>query len=173
MTDSNKIALTGSERAPLSGATLVGPTDPNQLVEVSVIIKQRRELKLEHLQGRTLSHDEFASAYGAEPEHIERVRTFARDNNLQTVETREETARRTIKVLGTVANLEKAFGVTLHDYEHPKARYRGRTGAIHLPAELSDVVQGVFGLDNRPQAQPHHRFRGLSGASDAATPNLS
>jgi kumamolisin len=173
MTEPNKIALTGSERAPLSGATLVGPTDPNQLVEVSVVIKQRRELKLEHLQGRTLSHDEFASAYGAEPEHIERVRAFARDNNLQTVETREEIARRTIKILGTVANLEKAFGVTLHDYEHPKARYRGRTGAIHLPAELSDVVQGVFGLDNRPQAQPHYRFRGLTGASDAATPNVS
>jgi kumamolisin len=173
MTESNKIALTGSERAPLSGATLVGPTDPNQLVEVSVVIKQRRELKLEHLQGRTLSHDEFAAAYGAEPEHLERIRAFATANNLKAVETREEIARRTIKIQGTVANLEKAFGVTLHDYEHAKGRYRGRTGAIHLPADLSDVVQGVFGLDNRPQAQPHLRYRGLAGASDAAKKDVS
>jgi kumamolisin len=173
MPESSKIALSGSERAPLSGASLVGPTDPNQLVEISIVLKQRRELKLDHLQGKILSHNEFASTYGADPAHIERIRAFAQENNLKVVEHGDEIARRTVKVQGTVANLEKAFSVTLNDYEHPKGRYRGRTGAIHVPAELADVIQGVFGLDNRPQAQPHVRFRGLSGASDAAAQNTS
>ena len=173
MTESNKIALAGSERAPLSGATLVGPTDPNQAVEVSIVLKQRRELKLDHLQGKHLSHDEFAATYGADPEHIARIHAFANAHNLTIVEHPNEIARRTVKVRGTVANLEKAFGVTLQDYDHPTGRYRGRSGVIHLPVELADVVQGVFGLDNRPQAQPHYRFRGLRGASDAAAPDIS
>jgi kumamolisin len=173
MTDSNKIALPGSQRAALPGARVVGSTDPNQLVEVSVVLKQRRELRLHELQGKILSHDDFASAYGAEPEHVKRVHAFARENNLDVVPQEDEIARRTVKLQGTVASLEKAFSVTLNDYEHPSARYRGRTGAIHIPAELADVVQGVFGLDNRPQAKPHFRYRSLMGASDAAATNIS
>jgi kumamolisin len=174
MAESSKIALSGSERAPLSGATLVGPTDPNQIVEVSIVLKQRRELKLEHLQGRILSHDEFASTYGADPTHIERIRAFASANNLEVVEQGNEIGRRTVKVRGTVANLEKAFSVTLNDYDHPtKGRFRGRTGAIHLPTELADIVQAVLGLDNRPQARPHFRSRGAKGIAPAASVDIS
>jgi len=174
MAEQDKIALQGSERAPLRGASLVGPADPNQLVEVSIVLKQRRALHLPDLQGKTLSHDEFASAYGADPENVKRVHTFAAENNLQVVERGDEISRRTVKIQGTVANLEKAFSTTLNDYAHPgKGRYRGRTGSIHLPAELADIVQGVFGLDNRPQAKPHIRFRGLKGASDAAAAETS
>ena len=169
MAEQSKIALAGSERAPLRDATLVGPTDPNQLVEISIVLKQRRALHLPDLQGKILSHDEFASAYGADPENIKRIQAFAAENNLQVIERGDEVSRRTVKVQGTVANFEKAFSTTLNDYSHPaKGRYRGRTGAIHLPAELADIVQGVFGLDNRPQAKPHFRLRGLKGASDAA-----
>jgi kumamolisin len=173
MADQNKIALPGSERAAMSGAQIVGPTDPNQLVEVSIVLKQRRELRLNDLQGRILSHDDFASAYGAEPEQLERIRAFARDNNLQVVEKPDEIARRTVTVQGTVADVEKAFSVTLNDYTHPQGRYRGRTGAIHLPAELVDIVQGVFGLDNRPQAKPHLRFREIEPVTDPAAVSIS
>jgi len=173
MPDSTKIPLSGSERAPLPGATLVGPTDPNQLVEVSVVLRRKRSLEKDDLQGRTLSHEEFAATYGANPEDIERIRAFAAANNLALIDHPSQIARRTVKVQGTVANLEKAFGVTLNDYEHASGRYRGRAGHIHLPAELTAIVQGVFGLDNRPQARPHNRFRPLAGASDAATPNIS
>jgi len=173
MAEQDKTALSGSERAALSGSNVVGPTDPNQLVEISIVVKQRRPLNLADLQGKILSHDDFASTYGADPEHIKRVEAFVSANNLSVVETGDEIARRTIKVRGTVANLEKAFSVTLNDYEHPVGRYRGRTGSVYIPSELSDVIQGVFGLDNRPQAKPHYRFRGISGASDAATPDIS
>jgi len=152
---------------------MIGPTDPNQLVEVSVVLKQRRQLRLPDLQGRILSHDEFAAAYGAEPEHVERVHAFARANNLEVIPQDDEVARRTVKLQGTVANLEKAFSVTLNDYEHPRARYRGRTGAIHVTTDLADVIEGVFGLDNRPQADPHFRLRKLTGASDAAAADIS
>jgi kumamolisin len=162
---SPKVALNGSQRAPMEGATLAGPTDPQQVVEISIVLKQRRALDLEHLQGRILSHDDFASAYGADPEHLERVRNFARAHNLEVIDTPNEIARRTLKVKGTVADLEKAFDVTLNNYDHPGGRYRGRTGAIHIPAGLEEVIQGIFGLDNRPQAKPHNRLRPNAAAA--------
>ena len=53
---------------------------------------------------------------------------------------------------GTAAQMSAAFGVSLGRYEHPGGVYRGREGHVHLPAELRDVIVGVFGLDDRPQA---------------------
>ena len=59
--------------------------------------------------------------------------------------------------------MSRAFGVTLNRYRHTILRqkecrateeiYRGRDGFIHLPAELREIVVGVFGLDNRTIAQ--------------------
>jgi kumamolisin len=34
-----------------------------------------------------------------------------------------------------------------------------RSGTIQIPAALSGIIEGVFGLDNRPQAKPHFRIR--------------
>ena len=48
------------------------------------------------------------------------------------------------------------------------ARFHAPEGDLSLPAELGGVVTGVFGLDQRPQAQPH--FRPRSEASVQYTP---
>jgi len=48
-----------------------------------------------------------------------------------------------------------AFDVRLQQYEHDGGTYRGRNGPISVPAELAGIVEGVFGLDDRPQATPH------------------
>ena len=168
-----KIALAGSERAPIPDATPMGPVDPNQVIQVSIVLKQRRALDLDALQGKILSHDEFAAAYGAEPRQIERVAQFARANNLQVVDTPDQIARRTVVVQGTVADLENAFSVKLDDYEHADGVCRGRTGAIHIPADMADIIQGVFGLDNRPQAKPHFRIRTQTLAAAASSTSYS
>lgn len=170
---SERIAIPGSEIRPLPGAKSVGPADPQQVVEVSVILKQRRALRLSDLHGRHLSHDEFAAAYGADPDHIERVKAFAAAHNLTVIANKHEIGRRTVKLQGTVANLEAAFGITLENYTSPRGHYRGRTGTITIPAELADVVQGVFGLDNRPVAKPHFRKRGLKSAASPAAQDTS
>jgi len=66
-------------------------------------------------------------------------------------------AAHTVDLRGTVADMSKAFGVRLLTYAHPRGMYRGRVGEVHIPRELEAVVQGVFGLDSRPQARPHFR----------------
>ena len=177
----SKVALPGSHKPPMPDGTVVGPTDPSQIVEVSIVVKPRRSVDISQLHGKVLTHEEFAATYGADPEQLDLVRQFARDNGLTVVDRPDEIARRTITVRGTVGDLEKAFSVTLKDCTHREGKFRTRTGAVMIPTNLADVIQGVFGLDNRPQARPHFRRRGdgfnhnrsQTGAAPAAASNVS
>jgi kumamolisin len=55
--------------------------------------------------------------------------------------------------------MTEAFGTTFKQYQSEHGVYRGSTGALFLPEDLKDVVVGVFGRDNRPQARPRSRRR--------------
>ena len=172
--------LAGSERVPLEGAREIGPTNPNEMVDVTIRLRSRAGKKpivkasefTKPIEKRTiLSRKEFEQRHGADPDSIARVASFAREHKLQVKE--KSPARRTVILSGTVAAMNEAFGVELKQYEYPGGRYRGRTGPIHLPAELQKVVEGVFGLDNRPQAKPHFRRRQGRGGVRAAAVSLS
>src|SRR6202012_4767622 len=91
-------------------------------------------------------------------EDVAKVIEFAHACGLAVVE--QNLSARTIKLSGTVAAMQKAFGVDLKVYEDATGArsYRGRTGQIHLPESIADVVQSVHGLDNRDQAKPHFRL---------------
>jgi kumamolisin len=173
MSNPRKVALKGSDRLPLPGARAIGRTDPHQLIEISVILCHRQALGNAGSHGRFLSHNEFAAHYGADPTHVDMIRKFAESNKLQMLERGDEVLRRTVTLAGTASNMEKAFGVELNDYDHPDGNYRGRTGAIQIPEELADVVKGVFGLDDRPVAKPHFRYRGENRSFGARATNIA
>ena len=175
-----QLPLAGSERVPLEGAREIGPANPNETVDVTIRLRSSAGKKpiinasefVESIENRTiLSRQEFEQRHGADSESIARIESFARQHKLSVKE--KSPARRTVILSGTVAAMNEAFGVELKEYEHPSGRYRGRTGSIHLPAELQNVVEGVFGLDNRPQAKPHFRKRHGRGGVRAAAANLS
>jgi kumamolisin len=104
-----------------------------------------------------MSRAQFENAHGADPADLDKIKKFAQEFGLKVHETGTELARRTALLSGTVSNLQKAFHVELKEYSHPKGNFRGRVGAISVPTEYADIVKGVFGLDNRPQAEPHFR----------------
>ncbi len=168
--------LAGSERAPLRGAREIGPANPTETLDVTIRLRSRAGRKpivdanefKKPVEKRTIfSRKDFEQLHGADPDSIARVESFARQHNLIVKE--KSPGRRTVILSGTVAAMNQAFGVELKQYEHPNGTYRGRTGTVQLPVELQDVVEGVFGLDNRPQAKPHfRRRRGLAGARAAA-----
>jgi len=176
-TPEKRLPLAGSERAPVPGAREIGPADPNETVDVTIRLRSRAGKKpiinaeefTKPIEKRNIvSRKEFEQRHGADPESIARIESFAREQNLSVKE--KSPARRTIILSGTVAAMNQAFGVELKEYEHPNGKYRGRTGPVQLPAELHDVVEGVFGLDNRPQAKPHFRWkRGRAGALPEAS----
>ena len=164
MAKSQKVSLKGTEHTPMPGARAIGPTSPHQLIEISVVLKNRQPLNLAQHHGQILSYGDFARTYGADPNHIELIRQFARDNNLQVLTTGDEVHRRTVTLAGTAADMEKAFDVELVGFEHPDGTYRSHTGPIQVPDNLASVVQGIFGLDNRPVVRPHFRMRSTNRA---------
>lgn len=161
------VNLRGSERALPQGAREIGPADPNELIRVTVFLRRRSAPgafpAVEAIgarrpsERRHLSREEFATSHGADPDDLTRIRTFAAAQNLAVVE--ERPGRRSVVLEGTVAAFSEAFQVELKRYDHPKGAFRGRTGALRIPADLQEVIEGVFGLDNRPQAEPHFRRR--------------
>jgi kumamolisin len=113
-------------------------------------------------QRRRLSEDEFAERYGYDEADVAAVMEFARSHGLEVTGT--HAGRRAVYLSGTVAQVSKAFAVSLNVYEREVERgrrgepartetYRGREGFIHLPAALVEIVVGVFGLDNRSVTQ--------------------
>jgi kumamolisin len=155
MSDAPRVELAGSERTPLPQDTRVGGADPGQRLEVTVLLRRRGALPepgtaRAHLQRRQL--EELA---GADPADIERVEAFAHEHGLQVVDA--SPARRSVVLAGPVAALEAAFGTELSLYDIGGTVLRGRQGPISLPATVAPAVEGVFGLDDRPQARPYFR----------------
>jgi kumamolisin len=159
--------LEGSELRPAPGARPLDPASEAETFSVTIVLRRRPDgppvpghshyLDTPPSQRRRLSEPEFAARHGADPAEIEKVASFARGHGLTVDET--HAARRTVVVSGTVAQFNQALGVTLHEYEHevehnPSSgrrteRYRSYDGFIHIPADLAEVIVGVFGLDNR------------------------
>ncbi len=157
-------ALPGSERQPVRGARLIHNSHPDQTIEVSVRIRSKAEAQRPALKSalaqpgfQHMSRAEYESTHGADPADIEQIRQFAKEFGLTVHETGAELARRTVKLSGTVSNLQKAFNVELKEYSHPKGNFRGRVGTLSVPSAYAGIITGVFGLDNRPQAEPHFR----------------
>src|ERR1700733_1569424 len=167
VTPTNYRRLDSSELRHANSAKPLGAADESEKLSVTIVLRRRPDgpsvpgpdhyLRTPLSERRRLSEPAFAARYGADPAEIEKVADFARGHGL-TVD-QIHAARRTVVVSGTVAQFNEAFNVSLHNYEHevqrsPRTgrvteRYRGYDGFIHVPADLLDVIIGVFGLDNR------------------------
>jgi kumamolisin len=161
-----KTPLSGSDRKPLPGATPVGKSDPSERLEVTLLLRRRdaqglkdRVFKMGAADDSTghLDAARFETTYGADPKDVAAVKTFAAAHGLTIAQ--EDAGRRTVILAGTVAQFEAAFDVELQQYDYAGGSYRGRTGSVHLPDELTGRVEAVMGLDNRPAARPYFRSR--------------
>ncbi len=158
----NYVKIPGSEREPMQGATRKAPADPNAIVNVTVVLRPRqpgeKAVPLADLiaRGERITRAEYEARYGADPADVQKVLSFASTFGLAL--TRVDLGARTLSLTGTSAAFAQAFQVELAQYEHPGGSYRGRTGPVNVPEELSGIIQAVHGLDNRPQAKPHFRL---------------
>jgi len=165
------VKLPGSERAPLAGATKVGSADPNATMSVTLTLRPRagarKQPSLEKLvaSGQRISREQLSANYGADPADVQTVSDFAAAHGLDVAQVNQ--AARTVVLTGKTGDFATAFQVELARYEHRDGSYRGRTGAISLPTELSKIVQSVHGLDDRPQAQTHFRVANIASRSNS------
>lgn len=162
--------LPGSEKAAAAPGAAATPAPPSNRITVSVIVRRKKPLSAAHIIGKQrLTRVEFRASHGADPEAVRLVRAFAKEYSLTVQPGTPAPGRRTIKLTGTVANLQRAFGVSLMHQTVGARQCRVRQGGIHLPEELVGYVVAVLGLDNRPQAQPHFRIAGDMEAAATRT----
>ncbi len=170
---SDRVEVPGSEREVDPAHARVGDIDPRAEIEVSVYLRPRgsldwvdEEAARPLAQRRRLTREGWGEANGADPADIEAVKSFAARVGLTVIEA--DASRRVVRLRGTVQAMADAFGAQMVGMFEPgggAGRYRARTGALTVPAELAGVVTGVFGLDDRPQARAHVRVKALDPTS--------
>jgi kumamolisin len=162
------VVLPGSTRHAVPRAKLLKKSDPGNRIVVSIYARKNptppgKSLSpLDDLtsklpgQRRYPTEAEFNSAFGASQEDLDKIADWAKASNLKVKEI--SIPMRRVLVEGTIADIGKAFGVQLNEYEHPETgRFRGREGEVHIPADLAGIVTGVFGLDTRHIGRPRIR----------------
>lgn len=170
MASRKMVSIPGSNKAPYQNAKAIAPAPADERLEVTVRLRPKNRLPdMLSATGpmQTVTREEYDRLYGAGAKDIAQIRKFAKENNLTVV--RESTARRSVMLAGTVADFNKAFDVNLKTYAYDNGTYRGRTGTIQIPADLAGIVEGVFGLDNRPVAKRHSSLAANPGTPKAFT----
>lgn len=177
--------LSNSTRVPVAGFRAVRSADPDQIVETTLVLRRASKVSDEDVikmaskppaERKYLTTNQLQESHGANADDVAKVIAFAHANGLAVVE--QNLPARIVKLSGTVTAVQKAFSVDLKLYqdESSERSYRGRTGEIHLPDEIHQVVESVHGLDNRDQAKAHFRMappavpQRLSAAALAAKP---
>jgi kumamolisin len=165
-----RFRLPGSSR--LLGAA-IEPVDPNERLTVTVYIRRDRskiggrhaerppdplaQARLAPSARSYLRPEDAAAVFGASRADLDAVTAFAKQHGLDVVE--QSIAKRLVRLAGSVDSINEAFGVVLRHYERPEGgRYRSNDGDVRLPAELTGVVEGVLGLDNRKMVSSRPRF---------------
>ena len=123
---------------------------------VSVMVAARKPYSIK--PGRRperLGRAEFARQHGADAVSLRMVEAFALEFGLRVQPSRPGPC--VLRLTGSAAALQEAFGVSLRMINTPQGSFRIREGAIYIPEELVGHVVAVLGLDNRPQARPHLR----------------
>src|ERR1700738_3926230 len=164
-TTQSRSVLSGSEKLPLAKAGDEKPAPSAGTVTVSVIVRRKEPLQAAHVRGeQRLTRAQFNASHAADPAAVKLVEGFAKEFGLTVQAGTPAPGRRTMKLTGTVANMQRAFGVSLAQKTIDGVDYRLREGSINLPSELQGYVVAVLGLDDRPQAEPHFRILGEQGA---------
>lgn len=160
--------IPGSRRPPVARATYMRDCNPEQLIKVSIYARRNPQPAASALKAldklrtakprdrKYLNSQDFEAVFGANQDDLEKIKAFAQSAGLRVVES--SPSNRRVVVEGTIANVSRAFGVELKEYQHPEfGQFRGRDGVVHTPTDLAGIIEGVFGLDTRPVGKPRRR----------------
>jgi kumamolisin len=157
--DGDRASLLDSNRPAPLNAEAQGPTDLNQQMNVQILLKsQASDFKVDRMVNRIASGSRAPltdaemvdKGFGVDPQAFAQLQKFATDNGLTIADKNLVSGR--VELSGTVGNMQNAFGVKLSDFKATDgSMFRGREGMISVPSELAPHLEGVYGLDTRPQ----------------------
>lgn len=150
--------LLASERSA-PGGIAKGSVDAHAPMEITVQLKSKasdlamdRALKRMALGRQApLTDAQFVEKFGASQESLNQVSKFASDNGLKVAEADLRSGR--VVLSGPTGKFSQAFQTPFTEYDVHGLTVRGREGALAVPNALVNHIEGVFGMDDRPQAQ--------------------
>lgn len=164
-----RVTLQGSFLNPASrGSDYLGDVKPDQQVTVTVMLRRAKPLA----DGVSMGQASFEKEYGASQADVAKIEAFAKAHKLE-MKSIDQAANdsgnpdairaaiqstRLVKLTGTAAQMQAAFGVKVASYQKMTAdgatiNHLSYSGSIQVPSDLRDTVQGVFGLDKHPIAK--------------------
>jgi len=181
------VTLIGSERSRPATSKLLRKLPGQERLWVIMRVRPRpgspplpdHEYYMSHRPGqrKVYSIEEFTKTFGAAQADLDAVAGFANNNGMSVIES--HAGKRHVIISGTAAQINKAFGITLNEYEAPvpkapqriKNKYmpnsattapeavktythHGFDGTIQLPSELDGLVTTVIGLANHRLGYP-------------------
>ena len=167
-----RIALPASYKESPKSAKLIGKINVDERIEVTIRLRRKPGAGEPKPGKEALSREEFRANYGADPADQEKIELFAHEHGLDVVQS--SIAQRSVRLSGTIAEMQAAFGTNLKSFQAGKVKFRGRTGALSIPKQLDGIIEAVFGLDNRPHVRPQFHFveksqaRGIRAAGVAS-----
>lgn len=156
-----KAELLGSERAVPEG-TFKGETDPNAEINVGVQLKSkasdltiaRETQRIRSGRSGYVDDARMEQVFGPDAKSVETLNTFAQTHNLNVLSVNKQTGW--VELSGKAGDFSKAFDTKLGDYLHADGTtFRGRSGTLSVPEHLAPEIEGVYGMDSRPQARTY------------------
>ncbi|HYM42968.1 MAG TPA: S53 family peptidase [Steroidobacteraceae bacterium] len=166
-------AAAGGRHALLSRATDLGPVSGATPIEITLWMKLRDEQALDALvakqqagDGTYLSFAQLRAQYGPSATDAARVAAFLRAQGLTASIGRDNLY---VKASGTVARVQSAFQVELHQYNLFGRTFRASERDATLPTDLAPIVAAVSGLSSLG-ADPQIAQVARKGVANVHTP---
>ena len=112
-----------------------------------------------------LTPEEFTARFGPTEEDYQAVINFAKRNNFTVTKT--SPGRAVLAVEGSVADIERAFHLTMHVYQHPKEARTFHAPDAEPSLDLAVPVLHISGLDDYSLPHPNHVVRPLTELANA------
>ena len=161
--------LTGTVPALVRYADRVGPTDPSRQLRIALALEPRDQAALdayvaaEYTPGSPEFHGflqpaEFGDRFGAPAAAVAQVQGALRGLGLRVDAPLAN--HLVVNATGSVAQLERAFGVQIDDFSLPGGEhFFANTSDIALAEPLQGLTRAVVGLDDAAQLQPRLALR--------------
>lgn len=157
------VTLSGNTPAPVKEAEFVRHSDPERQIEIVVGLKLRNEQELNALLAdladpnspefqKHLTQAEFTRRFAPTQQDYDSVVQYLQSQGLKVTATPPN--RLIVAASGNIAQLERAFGVTINEYRLAGKVYISNDADPKIPARLQSIVLSVIGLNDFAEYRP-------------------
>ena len=161
MTDDKHVAIPGTHREVWPGSRRAAALRADRDIRLTAWLRPKPGGELDVERARSLGgvsplqrtyadRDVLERQTGADPADIETLRRYCDGFGIEVADARW----RSVAIDGPIEQLVRAFGATVAIFEDgSRRRFRHRSGALHAPARVVEIVRGIFGIHQWPRSR--------------------